>query len=105
VSDFKITTKDSSINLSKEELFKTILKTVFEDKDNKNLQFSDEYAETILAALGATTNKEFYNISLKQLSAIAFMAGYYYKVFLTKNDVSITTKPGTTEEGSSQLLS
>ena len=64
MSDFKITTKDSSINLSKEELFKTILKTVFEDKDNKNLQFSDEYAETILAALGATTNKEFYNIAI-----------------------------------------
>jgi len=98
VSDFKITTKDSSINISKEELLKTILKTVFEDKDNQSLRFSDDYAETILSLLGAQTNKDFYNISLKQLSAICFMAGYYYKVFLTKNDVTITTPDRATEE-------
>ena len=99
MSDFKIVTKDSSINLTKEELFKTILKTVFEDKDNQSLRFSDEYAEAILATLGADSNKEFYNISLKQLTAIAFMAGYYYKLFLSKNNVTIIDRDS--KEGSS----
>lgn len=101
MSDFKINTKDSSLNLTKEELLKTILKAVFEDKDNQNLRFADDYAETILSLLGAQTNKDFYNISLKQLSSIAFMAGYFYKVFLIKNNVTITTPTGTTEERSS----
>ena len=97
MSDFKVTTKDSSLNLSKEELFKTILQTVFQDKDNQNLIHSDKYAEAILSTLGATTSRDFYDVSLKQLTSIAFMAGYYYKVFLTNNDVAITT----TEERSS----
>lgn len=101
MSDFKVTTKDSSLNLSKEELFKTILQTVFQDKDNEKLKYSDEYASAILSILNANVNQEFYNISLKQLTSIAFMAGYYYKVFLTNNDVAITTTIRTSEERSS----
>jgi len=100
VSDFKITNKDSSINITKEELFKNILTTVFKDKDNENLRHSDEYAEAILEALGINTNKDFFNITLKQMTAISFMAGYYYKVFLTKNNVTITTAPKPSKEGS-----
>jgi hypothetical protein len=100
VSDFKVETKDSVIKLTKEELFKTILETVYQDKDDKVLENVDEYAETILHILGATTNKDFYNISLKQLSSILFMAGYYYKVFLSKNNVSIATNSRNPEEGS-----
>jgi hypothetical protein len=98
VSDFKVITKDSSISLTKEELFRTILESVYQDKDNQSLRYAEEYSEVILSILGATTNKEFYNLSFKQLATISFMSGYYYKLFLSKNNVTIIDRDS--EEGS-----
>lgn len=85
---FEIKTKEGILNMSSDELFQTILKQCFLDENNKNLQNIDDYIKVITKIV--KTN--LLEANLTQLLSIYFMAGYYYKVFLNQNEVTINKK-------------
>lgn len=85
---FEIKTKEGILNMSSDELFQTILKQCFVDENNKNLQNIDDYIKVITKIV--KTN--LLEANLTQLLSIYFMAGYYYKVFLNQNEVTINKK-------------
>ena len=74
--------------MSSEELFQTILKQCFLDEDNENLQSLDTFIEIITKIVKTDLLKA----NLTQLFSIYFMAGYYYKIFLNQNEVTINKK-------------
>jgi hypothetical protein len=85
---FEIKTKEGKINMSSDQLFQTILKQCFVDHQNDNLQNVKNYIEVITKIV--KTN--LLEANLSQLLSIYFMAGYYYKVFLNQNEVTINNK-------------
>lgn len=85
---FEIKTKEGKLNMSSEELFQTILKQCFLDEDNENLQSLDTFIEIITKIVKTDLLKA----NLTQLFSIYFMAGYYYKIFLNQNEVTINKK-------------
>lgn len=85
---FEIKTKEGKIKMSSEQLFQTILKQCFVDHENDNLQNVEEYIKVITK----TVKTNLLEANLSQLFSIYFMAGYYYKVFLNQNEVTINNK-------------
>lgn len=80
---FKIKTNDEEITISNTELFQLILKQCFLNEENPSLLNLDNYIEIIAEAL----KKDLLKANLNQMFSIFFMAGYYYKVFLNKNNI------------------
>ena len=74
--------------MSSDQLFQTILKQCFVDHENDNLQDVEEYIKVITK----TVKTNLLEANLSQLFSIYFMAGYYYKVFLNQNEVTINNK-------------
>ena len=85
---FEVKTKEGKLNMSSEELFQTILKQCFADEHNVNLQNIDTFIEVITKIVKTDLLKA----NLSQLFSIYFMAGYYYKIFLNQNEVTINKK-------------
>lgn len=86
---FKVKTKETNLNVSLDDVFETIFSKIFLDiEKNQNIKNVDEYIEHINKKLTSlsldTTNRKIYSIY--------FLSGYYYKLFLEKNDVTILEK-------------
>ena len=86
---FKVNTKETDLNDSLDDVFETIFSKIFLDiEKNQNIKNVDEYIEHINKKLTSlsldTTNRKIYSIY--------FLSGYYYKLFLEKNDVTILEK-------------
>lgn len=86
---FKVKTKETDLNVSLDDVFETIFSKIFLDiEKNQNIKNVDEYIEHINKKLSSlsldTTNRKIYSIY--------FLSGYYYKLFLEKNDVTILEK-------------
>ena len=85
---FKIKTADTEINLTAHDLFVQILNQAFEDfESNKNYD-ADIIVEHINKILSSKEDL-LINSSNKQIYSIYFLAGYYYKIFMNKNNVTI----------------
>ena len=81
---FEIETKSGKkINLTTELLIQKLLQNIVEDKDNPKLKSSNEFIQEIHKNL----NTNFLNATNLQTYEIYFLAGYYYQVFLRKNNV------------------
>jgi hypothetical protein len=86
---FKIKTQDSEITLTLHDLFVQILNQAFEDfnEDGKKID-TDTFIQQINSIL-LTTENMILDSTGKQIYSIYFLAGYYYKIFMTKNNVTI----------------
>jgi hypothetical protein len=85
---FKVKTKDADLTISAHDLFVQILNQAFEDfnsEDNINTDFFIEEINKILLA----TDNVLLDSSNKQIYSIYFLAGYYYKIFMNKNNVTV----------------
>ena len=83
---FTIQTKNGeTLNLSKEKAFEEILEAAMKQNENQKLECLDEFIEIVFAKL------KFHMLEAnnKQLYGIYFLAGYYYRIFLEKNNVKI----------------
>lgn len=86
---FKVQTKDSTLDVSIDTVFENILRKAFVDIDkNQNIKNLDDYIEVLNKKLSSSH----LNITHSQLYSIYFLAGYYYKLFLEKNNVKIIEK-------------
>lgn len=85
---FKIKKETKTLNISSEEVFKNILREMFLSQDNENLKD----LKTFVKDIHDLTKSKFLNMSFTQLLEIYFMAGYYYRIFLEKNNVEFTSK-------------
>lgn len=85
---FKITTSDSELNLTLHDLFVQILSQAFQDFENNKNYDSDLIVEEINKILSSKEDL-LLNSSNKQIYSIYFLAGYYYKIFMNKNNVTI----------------
>lgn len=85
---FKIITDDTEVNLSAHDLFVQILNQAFEDFDSNKNASTDKLVEEINKILLATDNIVL-DSSNRQIYSIYFLAGYYYKIFMNKNNVTI----------------
>lgn len=84
---FVIKTKDGkTLNLSKEKAFEEILEAAMKQNENKRLESLDEFIEIVFAKL----KSHMLEANNKQLYGIYFLAGYYYRIFLEKNNVEIS---------------
>lgn len=86
--NFLIKSEDKEIVLTSSDLFIQILNQAFEDfETNKNFD-TELFVEEINKIM--TSDKNFLlNSSNKQIYSIYFLAGYYYKIFINKNNVTI----------------
>jgi hypothetical protein len=87
---FKIKTPEAEVNLSAQDLFVQILNQAFADyEDDKNTN-TDTFVEQINKILDK------HNVILdstnRQIYSIYFLAGYYYKIFINKNNVTVEEK-------------
>ena len=85
---FKVKTKDADLNISAHDLFVQILNQAFEDFDSKENINTDFFVEEINKIL-LSTNNVLLESSNKQIYSIYFLAGFYYKIFMNKNNVTI----------------
>lgn len=86
---FKIKTKDGELEASLEKVFETILHKSFVDIDkNENIKHLDDFVKFI----NRKVQLDHLDITHSQIYSIYFLAGYYYKLFLEKNDVKIIDK-------------
>lgn len=92
---FKVKSKDGSVALTKEQLLQTLLQKVTETR-KKDIEILAKTIAEYLEVKGMlkTTNTI-------QLLTLAFGAGYYYKVFLSKNEVEIDASDSETSDESS----
>lgn len=87
---FKIkSSENETISLTEEQLFTQILAQAFKDKDTSTNV--EEYVSTINSLI-TKLNQSNLDITFKQIYTIYFLSGYYYKVFLSKNNVEINKK-------------
>ena len=85
---FKIKKDAKTLNIPSKEVFRNILQEMFLDEDNKNLRDLDSYIKD----LHDLTKSKFLKMSFNQLLEVYFMSGYYYRIFLEKNNVEFTQK-------------
>lgn len=83
---FKIKKDTKSLNIPSKEVFRNILQEIFLDDSNKNLKD----VKTFVKDIHELTKTKFLHMSFSQLLEIYFMAGYYYRIFLEKNNVEFT---------------
>jgi hypothetical protein len=76
---------DVSVNLSDAEAFNLILKQCLLDDQNPHLLNLNKHIEII----SKTLKKDLLKTNLNQMFSVYFLAGYYYKVFLLKNNPEI----------------
>ena len=89
---FKIkSSENETINLNEEQLFTQILAQAFKDKENETSLNVENYVSTINSII-TKLNKSNIDITYKQIYTIYFLCGYYYKLFLNKNNVEINNK-------------
>ena len=87
---FKIkSSENETISLTQEQLFTQILAQAFKDKDTSTNV--EDYVSTINSLI-TKLNQSNLDITFKQIYTIYFLSGYYYKVFLSKNNVEINKK-------------
>lgn len=87
---FKIkSSENETISLTEEQLFTQILAQAFKDKDTSTNV--EDYVSTINSLI-TKLNQSNLDITFKQIYTIYFLSGYYYKVFLSKNNVEINKK-------------
>lgn len=86
---FKVKTTKETVALSKEQLLQVLIEKVTSTpkKDHEVL------ADTIANLL--ETNGVLKSSSILQIIVLAFSAGYYYRVFLSKNDVTMELSDAT----------
>ena len=91
---FKITSGDQTLTLSEEELFTQVLGQAFKEQEEKktidNVEKYIAFIESILSNLNP--NKNNLDVTFRQIFTIYFLCGYYYKIFLSKNNVEIIEK-------------
>ena len=81
---FEIKTKNGkTINLTKELLIEKILEAAMKDKDNPKLKDLESFVSLINKSLSSN----FLSATNQQIYEIYFLAGYYYHLFLQKNNV------------------
>lgn len=80
---FRIQSKDEVVNLTEKQLLQTLIEKVTENR-KKDHEFLAKAIANHLELIGALKTS-----SITQLIALAFSAGYYYKVFLSKNNVTV----------------
>jgi hypothetical protein len=85
---FKVKDNNQTLIFTSEQLFTQILKQAFLDKEQNQTQNIESHVESIEQIL-RSLNQEYLDVSFKQMFTIYFLAGYYYKIFLTKNDIKI----------------
>jgi hypothetical protein len=84
---FSIKTNGEDVKVSIEQIFDAILQKSFSDFDkNKNLKNLNEFIDY----LNKTISKGHLHTTHSQLYSVYFLTGYYYRLFLEKNNVSIT---------------
>ena len=87
---FKIkSSENETISLTEEQLFTQILAQAFKDKDTSTNV--ENYVSTINSLI-TKLNQSNLDITFKQIYTIYFLSGYYYKIFLSKNNVEINKK-------------
>lgn len=83
---FKIKTKNNkTLLITKEQAFEEILEAAMKQNESKKLESLDEFIEIVFAKL----KSHILDANNKQLYGIYFLAGYYYRIFLEKNNVKI----------------
>lgn len=85
---FKIKKEAKTLNVTSEEVFRNILREMFLAQENTNLKDVDIFIKDI----HNLTKSKLLDMSVSQLLEIHFMAGYYYRIFLEKNNVEFTCK-------------
>ena len=85
---FKIKKEAKTLNVTSEEVFRNILTEMFLAQENTNLKDVDLFVKDI----HNLTKSKLLDMSFSQLLEIHFMAGYYYRIFLEKNNVEFTCK-------------
>ncbi len=89
---FKIeSSENETVSLTEEQLFTQILAQAFKDKENNISTNVDNYVSTINSII-TKLNQSNLDVTFKQIYTIYFLSGYYYKVFLNKNNVKINQK-------------
>lgn len=93
---WRIDTKDTSIDLGAFDVLNLLMGKVV-DKERPD---QEALAGTFVEYL--QTNKALSDISLTQLVSMAFELGYFYRVFRTQNEVTITEVTGEASDHSSE---
>lgn len=79
---YEVTKDNNTFILSKEKLVEQLLKPILDNRDEKIIKHSLELVEVFIS-------KEMIKGRIIDMLSIAFMLGYYYKSFLSKNNVEI----------------
>ena len=82
---FDIKTNEGTISASTEVAFQPIIKKAFETIANEDFVNLDQYINHINKII----QPEILNLSQRKINQIYFLSGYYYKLFLEKNNVTI----------------
>lgn len=86
---FRIKTKEGNLNVSLDHVFENIIRKSFLDLNtNNNIKNLDDFIEHLNKKISSNHLK----MSNAQTYSIYFLAGYYYRLFLEKNDVQIIDK-------------
>jgi len=85
---FKISTPEGELNLTSHDLFVQILNKAFEDFET-NTNFDTDHIIEELNKILASNKDMLLDSTNKQIYSLYFLAGYYYKIFITKNNVTI----------------
>lgn len=86
---FLLEKENKTLEISDSELFSLFLKKL--DSPDKDLDVSIDLVESFFMKLPSSEIK---NYSFHQLLHLFFTFGYYYKSFVTKNNVSTKNTPG-----------
>jgi hypothetical protein len=84
---FKISTAEGELNLKLEDLLVQILNQVFESSDSDLSKQVDIIIKSLDKMISSFDDLRL-DSSLKQTLSIYFLAGYYYKIFMIKNNVT-----------------
>ena len=82
---FKIKVEEGDLNLSVKELTSILIQKAYTDHSNQKLCGVNDFVEHINVIL----QKDFLDSTPRSMASIYFLAGYYYKIFLEKNNVEI----------------
>ena len=89
---FKITSDSAEINITSQDLFSQILNQAFSELEtNEKIQNVEDYV-SIIDSLISNLNENKLNITFNQIYSLYFLSGYFYKVFMSKNNVQLKQK-------------
>ena len=89
---WEVSTQKGLLSLTVHDLYANLASAVVKNKKEEHIKITQAFIESL------EVNSSLHELSLLEISVMSFQFGYYYRVFLEKNDVEVVDDETSSDE-------